>query len=61
MTKKIVNDLGSSDPTSVSFLEDDSLTEHLESANMKTIKEIIRPAMKLTAMSGNIDSMINFL
>ena len=45
MIKKMLNDIGSDVREAISFKDDDSLVEHIESANTKTIKEIIRPAV----------------
>ena len=38
--------------SSASFKDDDTFIEHLESANTKSIKEIVRMPVALAAMSG---------
>ena len=44
-----------------SFMGDDTFSEHIESANFKSIKEILEPPMKLVAMSGNYRGMVEML
>jgi hypothetical protein len=44
-----------------SFLNDDTFSEHLESANFKSIKEILIPPMTLIAMSGNCKGLSDMI
>ena len=43
------------------FLNDDTFAEHLESANSKSIKEILRVPMMLAAMGGQNQLLMEFM
>lgn len=47
--------------TGQGFLNDDTFAEHLESANSKSIKEILRVPMMLAAMGGQNQLLTEFM
>lgn len=59
--KLLVGQLGSLEAGEVGFNNDDTLIEHLETTNTKSIKEILRLPIALSAAAGNTLPLAEFL
>lgn len=59
--KLLVGQLGSLEAGEVGFKNDDTLIEHLETTNTKSIKEVLRLPIALSAAAGNTLPLAEFL
>lgn len=59
--QKIVSNLCGEAGSDTCFEDDDTLVEHLQSGNFKSIKEILRPLVRLSAYSGMHDKVLTYI
>ena len=57
----LLGQLGGLEAAEVGFQNDDTLIEHLETTNTKSIKEVLRLPIALSAAAGNTSPLAEFL